>query len=113
MINTSIYYYLIMFSTLLFVYAFIPIVFEILQKKVTFNIPYISLFSLLISFLILLFIGLIKEYYIHSIFYCIGLLSIIIIMFLKKSYDNNSNIKKITFNTSDTKDTKDTKNLIS
>jgi hypothetical protein len=110
MINTSIYYYLIMFSTLLFVYSFIPIVFEILQKKITFNIPYISLFSLLISFLILLFIGLIKEYYIHSIFYCIGLLSIIIIMFLKKTYDNNNNIKEITFKTPEKEDKK---NLIS
>jgi uncharacterized protein with PQ loop repeat len=109
----SIYYYLIMFATLLFTFSFIPLVFEILQQKITSNIPYISLFSLLIALLIFLFIAIIKSYYIHSIFYCIGLLSIIIIMFLKKSYDNNTNIKEMTFNTSDTKNTNDKINLIS
>jgi uncharacterized protein with PQ loop repeat len=86
----SIYYYLIMFATLLFTFSFIPMVFEILQQKITSNIPYISLFSLLISLLIFLFIGIIKEYYIHSIFYSIGLLSVIILCFLKKSYDSKS-----------------------
>ena len=86
----SIYYYLIMFATLLFTFSFVPIVFEILQQKITSNIPYISLFSFLISFLIFLFIAIIKEYYIHSIFYSIGLLSVIILCFLKKSYDNKS-----------------------
>jgi len=86
----EIYYYLIMFATLLFTFSFVPIVFEILQQKITSNIPYISLFSLLFTFLIFLFIGIIKEYYIHSLFYCIGLLSIIIILFLKKFYDNKS-----------------------
>ena len=86
----SLYYYLIMFATLLFTFAFIPMVFEILQQKITSNIPYISLFSFLISFLIFLFIGIIKEYYVHTIFYSIGLLSVIILLFLKKSYDNKS-----------------------
>ena len=86
----SIYYYLIMFATLLFIFSFIPMVFEILQQKITSNIPYISLFSLLISLLIFLFITIIKEYYIHSIFYSIGLLSVIILLFLKKSYDDKS-----------------------
>jgi uncharacterized protein with PQ loop repeat len=88
----SIYYYLIMFATLLFTFSFVPMVFEILQQKITSNIPYISLFSLLISLLIFLFITIIKEYYIHSIFYSIGLLSVIILLFLKKSYDSK-NIK--------------------
>ena len=86
----SLYYYLIMFATLLFIFSFIPMVFEILQQKITSNIPYISLFSLLISLLIFLFITIIKEYYIHSIFYSIGLLSVIILLFLKKSYDSKS-----------------------
>jgi uncharacterized protein with PQ loop repeat len=86
----SIYYYLIMFATLLFTFSFVPIVFEILQQKITSNIPYISLFSLLISLLIFLFITIIKSYYIHSLFYSIGLLSVIIICFLKKSYDSKS-----------------------
>lgn len=86
----SIYYYLIMFATLLFTFSFIPIVFEILQQKITSNIPYISLFSLLIALLIFLFIAIIKSYYIHSIFYSIGLLSVIILCFLKKSYDDKS-----------------------
>ena len=86
----SIYYYLIMFATLLFTFSFVPMVFEILQQKITSNIPYISLFSLLISLLIFLFIAIIKSYYIHSIFYSIGLLSVIIMCFLKKSYDSKS-----------------------
>ena len=86
----SIYYYLIMFATLLFTFSFVPMVFEILQQKITSNIPYISLFSLLLALLIFLFIAIIKSYYIHSIFYSIGLLSVIIICFLKKSYDSKS-----------------------
>ena len=86
----SIYYYLIMFATLLFTFSFVPMVFEILQQKITSNIPYISLFSLLIALLIFLFISIIKSYYIHSIFYSIGLLSVIIICFLKSSYDSKS-----------------------
>ena len=86
----SIYYYLIMFATLLFTFSFIPMVFEILQQKITSNIPYISLFSLLIALLVFLFIAIIKSYYIHSIFYSIGLLSVIIVCFLKKSYDSKS-----------------------
>jgi uncharacterized protein with PQ loop repeat len=86
----SIYYYLIMFATLLFTFSFVPMVFEILQQKITSNIPYISLFSLLIALLIFLFIAIIKSYYIHSIFYSIGLLSVIIMCFLKKSYDSKS-----------------------
>jgi uncharacterized protein with PQ loop repeat len=86
----SIYYYLIMFATLLFTFSFVPMVFEILQQKITSNIPYISLFSLLLALLIFLFIAIIKSYYIHAIFYSIGLLSVIIICFLKKSYDSKS-----------------------
>ena len=89
-INKTIYYYLILFAIFLFSFSFIPILYEIIQQKITSNIPYISLIFLIISYLIFIFITIQREYYIHLFFYLIGIISIITILFLKKSYDKNN-----------------------
>jgi uncharacterized protein with PQ loop repeat len=89
-VNKSIYYYLILFSTFIFTFALIPIVFEIIQQKITSNIPYISLFFFIIGFLIYLYIAITRGYYIHIFFYTIGLLCISIIIFLKRNFDKNN-----------------------
>ena len=69
--NKNIYYYLILFATLLITFSLIPIVFEIIEQKITSNIPYVSLICMLISFLIYLFITIHRKYYIHVFFYLI------------------------------------------
>lgn len=96
LVNKTIYYYLILFATFLLTFSFIPIVFEIINQKITSNIPYVSLIFMMISFLIFLFITIDRKYYIHIFFYLISLISISIILFLKRNYDkNNMAVKKI------------------
>lgn len=72
------YYYLIMISILLFTFGFIPIMIEGIK------LPIVSLIAFLLSFLIYLFISIIKKYYVHSIFYIIGLLAIITLIFMNQ-----------------------------
>lgn len=93
-IDKTIYYYLILFAIFMISFSFIPLVFEILQQRITSNIPYVSLICILISFLIYLFIAINRNYYIHSFFYLIGLICISIIIFLKREYDNTNTIIK-------------------
>lgn len=90
-IDKSIYYYLILFATFLFSFAFIPLVFEIIQQKITINIPYITLICMFISFIIYLFITINRQYYSHIFFYLIGLICVSLIIFLKRKYDNKKN----------------------
>jgi len=90
LVDKTIYYYLILFATFLFTVSFIPILFEIIQQKITSNIPYISIICMMISFLIYLFITISRQYYFHLFFYSIGLISISIIFFLKRKYDKNN-----------------------
>lgn len=89
-VDKSIYYYLILFATFLFSFSFIPIIFEIIEQKLTSNIPYISLVCMIIAFLIYLFITINRKYYIHIFFYLIGLISVSTILFLKRKYDKNN-----------------------
>lgn len=88
--DKTVYYYVILFATFLFSFSFIPILFEIIQQRITSNIPYISLICMIISFLIYLFIAIDRKYYIHLFFYLIGLICVSIILFLKKKYDKNN-----------------------
>lgn len=90
LVDKTIYYYLILFATFLFTISFIPILFEIIQQKITSNIPYISIICMMISFLIYLFITISRQYYFHLFFYSIGLISVTIIFLLKRKYDNNN-----------------------
>ena len=89
-INKTFYYYLILFSIFLISFSFIPLTFEILQQKLTSNIPYTTLICLIIAFLIYLFISINRQYYIHIFFYLIGLICISIILYLKTQYNNNN-----------------------
>jgi hypothetical protein len=94
--NKRIDYYLILFAILLFTFSYVLLLFEIIKYKITINIPYNSLILFLISFLIFLYVTIYKKYYIHLFFYLIGFISICIILFLKKIYDNDNkpNVKK-------------------
>lgn len=86
-VHKTIYYYLILFGILLFSFSFIPIVYEVVQQKITSNIPYLSLICLIISYLIFILITIIRGYNIHLFFYLVGLIPIIIILFFKSKYD--------------------------
>ena len=87
MSSSSIYYYILLFASFLFIFAFIPFVFEINQQRITSNIPYLTLFLLLISFLLYLFVSISKGYFVHFFLYLIGIISISILFFLKRKYD--------------------------
>lgn len=89
-IDKSIYYYLILFATFLFTFSFVPLVFEVIQQRLTINIPYISLICMLISFLIYLFITIHRQYYLHIFFYLVSFVCISIILFLKRNYDKKN-----------------------
>ena len=98
MIQKTIYYYFLLFASVLVSFSFIPIIFEIIQQKLTSNIPYITLILLLISFLIYLFVSIIKKYYIHIFIYLIGFLSLSFLLFLKIKYDNSNTIQILKYN---------------
>ena len=89
-IDKTIYYYLLLFAIFLFTFSLIPLVFEIIQQKITSNIPYTSLICMFLSFIIYLFVTISRKYYIHIFFYLICLICISIILFLKLNYDKNN-----------------------
>jgi uncharacterized protein with PQ loop repeat len=89
-IDKNKYYYLILFATFLFTFSFIPLVYEIIQQKITINIPYSTLVFMLISFIIYLFITISRQYYYHIFLYLIGFICISIILFLKRKFDKNN-----------------------
>lgn len=89
-IDKTIYYYLLLFAIFLFTFSLIPLVFEIIQQKITLNIPYTTLICMFLSFIIYLFVTISKKYYIHIFFYLICLICVSIILFLKRNYDKNN-----------------------
>ena len=91
----NIYYYMILFAIFLSSFSLIPIVVEIIQQRLTINIPYISLICMFISFIIYIFISINRHYYTHLFFYLVGLICVSIIIFFKFKYDKNKNNIKI------------------
>ena len=89
-IDKSIYYYLILFATFLFTFSFVPLVFEVIQQRLTINIPYTTLICMMLSLLIYLFITIHRKYYLHIFFYLVSFVCISIILFLKKTYDKKN-----------------------
>ena len=81
------YYYLLLFATFLFTISFLSILFEVIKRKITINIPYVALICMCISFIIYIFVSIYKKYYVHLLFYLIGYISVFIILFFKKDYD--------------------------
>ena len=86
LVTKTVYYYLIMLATLLINFSLIPLVFEIINTKTAFNIPYTTIICIMLAILIYLFIVIERRYYIHIFFYMIGLISLSIILFLKRKY---------------------------
>ena len=90
------YYTLIIFATIIGIFSLVPILYEIIQQKITSNIPYLSLSMISITFFIFIVISIVKGYYLHLFFYTFGLLCILLIMYFKIKYDkNNITIHKI------------------
>jgi uncharacterized protein with PQ loop repeat len=89
-IDKTIYYYLILFAIFIYSFSLIPLIFEIIQQKITLNIPYSTLILMFISTLIFLFITISRQYYIHIFFYSLYLICISIIIFLKRKYDKKN-----------------------
>ncbi len=93
-VSMTVYYYILLLANMLIVLALVPITFEIIQQKITSNIPYSSLIFMIIAFLIYLFVSINRLYPFHIFIYFIGLLTVSTILFLKRNYDINK-IKEI------------------
>ena len=91
-----IFTYLILFANFITNFAFIPLVFEVIQQKFTNNIPYLTIALLICAQLIFLFVVIYKGYYFHVFMYVTGLICSCILLFLKKYYDKkNTKIIKV------------------
>ena len=84
------FYYLILFSTLLIAFSFVALLAEVRYQNMTSNIPYLFLIFFIISYSIFIGIAIVKRYVIHSIFYLLILVCLIIITILKHYYDQNN-----------------------
>jgi len=88
--------YLTLFAIFITNFAFIPLVFEVIQQKFTSNIPYLTIILLICAQIIFLFIVIYKTYYYHVFIYVTGLICLSILLFLKKYYDKkNTKIIKV------------------
>jgi uncharacterized protein with PQ loop repeat len=96
-VKKDIIYYLIVAAVFLFNFAFIPLLFEVLQQRQTSNIPYVSLFCFLIAQAIYLFIVFFRNYHLHTFIYLVGFICVSALIFLKHFYDkkNIHVIKKV------------------
>ena len=83
-------YYVIVAATFLLNFAFIPLLFEVLQQKNMSNIPYLTLICILISQVLLLFIVLYRSYYYHVFIYLVGFVCISALLFLKPRFDEKN-----------------------
>ena len=83
-------YYILLFSMFILNFSLIPLLFEILEQRLTSNIPYITLISFWLVLVIYLFRAILKEYYIYSLFLMVGIITLSIIIYLKTIYDKNN-----------------------
>lgn len=89
-VNKSTIFYIIMAAAFLLNFSFIPLLLEILQQRNMSNIPYITLFCMLLSQILLLFIVFYRKYYYHVFIYLIGFICVGTLLFLKSGYDNKN-----------------------
>mgnify|MGYP000993117740 CR=1 FL=1 len=87
--KTSIYY-LILGATFLMNFAFVPLLFEVLQQRNTTNIPYITLLCFILAQALFLFIVVYRNYYFHTFIYLVGFICVSALLFLKKFYDTKN-----------------------
>jgi O-antigen/teichoic acid export membrane protein len=86
----EIFYKFIILATIISIFSLVPVLYKVIQQKITSNIPYVSLILICIAFLIFMYISVSKGYYLHLFFYTFGLLCTSIIIYLKRKYDNTN-----------------------
>lgn len=87
--NHNVFYYLIMFSTMLYCFSYVPIVTNLLDdKKLTALFPYSTLLLTLLSSFIMLSISLFKKFFVHFIYFLVLFISASIILFYKLKYEH-------------------------
>lgn len=89
-IDKTLFYYLILGATFLMNFAFVPLLFEVMQQKTTSNIPYLTLICFLIAQLLFLFVVFYRNYYFHIFIYLIGFVCVSSLLFLKHFMDNKN-----------------------
>ena len=77
---------------MLFVFSFIPLLLEIVQQRVTSNIPYTTLILLLLSFIIYVTVCFLKKNYVHVLVYTIAIIAIGILLHFKQKFDKENNL---------------------
>ena len=87
--NHNIFYYLIMFSTMLYCFSYVPVVTNLLDdKKLTALFPYSTLLLTLLSCFIMLSISLFKKFFVHFIYFLVLFISVSIVLFYKLKYEH-------------------------
>ena len=81
------YYYSILLSTTMQSLAYVPLLAMIYDTRYTGNIPYVTLFMLLLASLIQLIVATYNGFYFHLLLFMIYFLSISVIITLKYQYD--------------------------
>jgi len=89
-VDKSTIYYLIIGATFLLNFAFIPLLFEVLQTRQMSNIPYITLFCFLIAQALFLFVVFFRAYHLHIMIYLVGFVCVSALLFLKYFYDDKN-----------------------
>jgi|TARA_B110000483_G_scaffold138665_1_gene165711 hypothetical protein len=89
-VNKTTIYYIIVASIFLMNFSFIPLLLEVLQQRNMTNIPYLTLITMLISQILLLFVVFYRGYYYHIFIYLVGFVCISTLLFLKPMYDNKN-----------------------
>ena len=91
-----IYFYSIMFATLLYCFSYIPMMGEVIQHKRTHNLPYATFFLTLCSSMIFIMVCLSKGYYVHFIFFLVLFTCSLIVILFKLKYEHNERFSSTT-----------------
>jgi len=87
--NDTTYYYSVLLTILLQSFAYLPLIAQVYETQYTGNIPYSTLFMLLLASLILLIISIYKNYSSHVFVFVIYFVSIAYLIAIKTQYDTN------------------------
>ncbi len=87
--GSNFYYYAIFLTQILHSFAFLPLVNSVYETQYTGNIPYATLYMLLLAALIQIVVALYKGYYIHFIIFTVLFASIGYLIHMKFQFDSN------------------------
>ena len=87
--NNTFYYYSILLTIVLQSFAYLPMIASVYDTQYTGNIPFATLFMLLLASLIQIIVSLYKGYSTHLLVFLIYFFSVGYLVLLKNQYDEN------------------------